>query len=96
MNRKQRRAMEKKVGKENSQKLAEKIFQFDQLPEECLACLKPFDKNDKEMVTTWNVVVRDEETVRLYCPACWDMAIKVAEEFKKQKEKDNEQPNNEN
>jgi ribosomal protein L44E len=90
MNRKERRAMEKKVGKENSQKLAEKIFQFDRLPEECLACTKPFDKSDKEMVTTWNVVVRDEETVRLYCPTCWDMAVKVAEEFKKTKEKENE------
>ena len=46
MNRKQRRAMEKKVGKENSQKLAEKIFQFDQLPDECLACTTPFDKKN--------------------------------------------------
>ena len=31
MNRKQRRAMEKKMDKDSSQKLAEKIFQFDQL-----------------------------------------------------------------
>lgn len=83
MNRKQRRATEKKVGKENSQKLAEKILQFDNLPEECLACLRSFDKNDKDMVTTWNVVVRDEDTVRLYCPHCWDMAVKIAEEYKK-------------
>ena len=81
MNRKQRRAMEKKVGKENSQKLAEKIFQFDKLPDECLACTAPFDKNSKEMAMTWNVVVRDKDTIRLYCPACWDMAIKVAQQY---------------
>ena len=64
MNRKQRREMQKKVGKENSQKLAEKIFQFDKLPDECLACLKPFDKKSKEMARTWNVVVRDKDTGR--------------------------------
>lgn len=87
MNRKQRRAMEKRVGKENSQKLAEKIFQFDQLPDECLACQKPFDKSDSDMVSSWNVVVRNDQTVRLYCPPCWDMAIKVAEEYMKEKEK---------
>ena len=86
MNRKARRTMEKKMGKESSQKLAEKIFQFEKLPDECLACLKPFDKKSKEMVTTWNVVVRDENTVRLYCPDCWTMATKIAEQYKKEKE----------
>jgi len=88
MNRKQRRAMEKKVGKDNSQKLADKIFQFDKLPDECLACLKPFDKKSKEMATTWNVVIRDKDTVRLYCPECWDTAQKVIEQYKKEKEND--------
>jgi len=83
MNRKQRRALEKKAGKENSQKLAEKIFQFDQLPDECLACLAPFDKQGKEMATTWNIVIRDEDTIRLYCPQCWDTAIKIINEYKK-------------
>ena len=77
MNRKQRRAMEKKVGKDNSQKLAEKIFQFDQLPDECLACLKPFDKKSKKMARTWNIVIRDKNTIRLYCPECWDTAKKI-------------------
>ena len=86
MNRKQRRAMEKEIGKENSQKLAEKIFQFDKLPDECLACLKPFDKKNKEEVRTWNVVVRDEDTVRLYCPDCWAMARRIADQYKKEKE----------
>jgi hypothetical protein len=86
MNRKQRREMQKKVGKENSQKLAEKIFQFDKLPDECLACLKPFDKKSKEMARTWNVVVRDKDTVRLYCPECWNTAQKVIQQYKKEKQ----------
>ena len=87
MNRKQRRAIEKKVGKDNSQKLADKIFQFDKLPDECLACLKPFDKKNKEMAMTWSVVIRDKDTVRLYCPECWDTAQKIIEQYKKEKEK---------
>ncbi len=86
MNRKQRREMERKMGKENSQKLAEKIFQFDKLPDECLACLKPFDKKSKEMARTWNVVVRDKDTVRLYCPECWNTAQKVIQQYKKEKQ----------
>jgi|TARA_R110000824_G_scaffold401313_2_gene611641 ribosomal protein L44E len=85
MNRKQRRAQEKMMGKENSQKLAEKISQFDQLPDECLACLKPFDNKSKEMAQTWNVVVRDESIVRLYCPECWEMAHHIIEEFKRER-----------
>ena len=84
MNRKQRRAMEKKVGKENSQKLAEKFLQLDQLPAECLACLKPFDKKSKEMAMTWNVVIRDENTVRLYCPNCWDTAQEIIAKYKEE------------
>ena len=86
MNRKQRRAMERKLGKENSQKLAEKIFQFDRLPDECLTCLKPFDKEDKEMARTWNVVVQDKDTIRLYCPDCWNMAQKIIAEYTKEKQ----------
>ena len=89
MNRKQRRAMEKKLGKKNSQKLAEKIFQFDQLPTECLACLKPFDRNSKEMTSSWNVIVRDEKTVRLYCPECWDAARGIVTKYRELKGENN-------
>ena len=87
MNRKQRRAMEKKMGKDSSQKLAEKIFQFEQLPDECLSCLKPFDKKSKEMANTWNVVVKDEETVRLYCPECWETACRIVDDLKLRSDK---------
>ena len=85
MNRKQRREMEKKLGKDNSQKLAEKIFQFDQLPDACLACTKPYDKDDKRMASTWNVVV-DNSDVRLYCPECWSTAQTIIEDFKERME----------
>jgi hypothetical protein len=82
MNRKQRRARAKEIGKDNSQKLADKIFQFDQLPDECLACVKPFDKKSKEHARTWNVVIKDENTVRLYCPECWDTAQKILAKYR--------------
>ena len=80
MNRKQRRA-----AKSNKQtEVSEMLNMFDKLPDECLACTKPFDKTNKEMVFTWNVVVRNEDTVRLYCPDCWNMARQVVEQYDKQ------------
>ena len=93
MNRKQRRAHKKK--KENmspeEQNLSEKISLFNQLEEECLACTTPFDKRNKAMVQTWNVVVREDQTppVRLYCPDCWEKAQKVVKEYMKQQEQQN-------
>jgi len=79
--RKLRRKKEKKAEKE----LADKVGLFDKLPAECSACLDPFDKKNKEMLSNWNVVVREqEETVRLYCPDCWSKA----QEFIKKMEAD--------
>jgi len=86
MNRKQRREMKRKLGEEKSQKLAEKIFQFDKLPDACLTCEKSFDKKSKEMARTWNVVVQDKDTVRLYCPECWKIALDIIDKLKKEKE----------
>ena len=55
---------------------------FDKIPDRCLTCDKPYDKNDKEMVMTWNVVVRNkEQKVNLYCPDCWTRAQKIIKEF---------------
>jgi len=63
--------------------MSEKIGLFNKIPESCDACDKPFDKKNKDMVTSWNVVVREEENiVRLYCPSCWDAAKKIIEELK--------------
>ena len=93
MNRKQRRARQrtlKKVGKQGSE-MEQKLGLFDKLPENCLTCHKEFDKKDKEMVMTWNVIVREKEgKVRLYCPTCWDKAIKFAKEIHNYGEKEDD------
>ena len=90
MNRKQRRQHEKmtKNMSHDEQNLSEKISLFSQLEEECLACQAPFDKSNKEMVQTWNVVIREEKDppVRLYCPECWDKAQTIAHEYMKRQE----------
>jgi len=69
--------------KRAEKELQEKMGMFDKLPDACDACEKTFDKKNKSMVQSWNVVVREEEgIVRLYCPNCWDMARKLIEEVK--------------
>jgi hypothetical protein len=84
MNRKQRR-MRKKVLKKS--KVDEKSFEkklglFDLLPEECMICHSKFDKTDKEMVSTWQVSVREEQrVVRVYCPPCWNKAQNLLKEL---------------
>lgn len=84
MNRKQRRALKKAQKKADAQsKLIKQVSLFDKLPDECSACSKPYDKQDKQMARTWNVVVKDEETVRLYCPNCWNTANKIIQEVMK-------------
>ena len=82
MNRKQRRAQEAQIRKDGNEELATKVAMLGQLPEECTACTAAYDKNDKEMATTWSVVVHgEEEIVRLYCPDCWSMAEGIAKDF---------------
>lgn len=81
MNRAQRRAFDKKHGK-NASDLQEKMFLFGKLGDHCLTCHAPFDKTNKEMVMSWNVVVRSkEEEVRLYCPDCWSKAQQIVKDF---------------
>tara|TARA_B100000287_G_C20224461_1_gene619472 strand:- start:164 stop:427 length:264 start_codon:yes stop_codon:yes gene_type:complete len=63
--------------------LNEKINMFNRLPDECLVCDAKFDKNNKEMVQDWYVVVRNEtKTVKLYCPECWNRAKDLIEQIK--------------
>ena len=83
MNRKQRRTAAAQERKSGNEDLAEKMGMFDKLPDACDACEKTFDKKSKSMVQSWNVVVREKEgVVRLYCPNCWDTAVKVIKEVK--------------
>ena len=85
MNRAQRRAAQKsnKKSKKSNPEIDKVMGMFDLLPDQCSACLEPYDKKDKQMVTSWNVVVREEEKiVRLYCPDCWNTARKIIEDCK--------------
>tara|TARA_R100000030_G_scaffold90456_2_gene75128 strand:+ start:869 stop:1141 length:273 start_codon:yes stop_codon:yes gene_type:complete len=84
MNRKQRRALNKATKKNSGTEISRKMLQFDKLPEQCLTCEKSFDKKDKKMVKTWNVVIKGEDTVRLYCPDCWAMANKIILDWRKE------------
>jgi len=82
LNRAQRRAAAKAAKKDGNKELSEKIFLFNQLPDECLACARAFDKGDRQMVMEWNVVIREKEKiVRLYCPECWHKAKKLVEQL---------------
>jgi len=88
MNRKQRRAMEAraKKGDNAEETLATQAALFSKLPEECTACETPFDKTDREMASTWRVVVREQDKdnpVRNYCPSCWGTAQEVLDNFLK-------------
>lgn len=75
MNRKQRRQMATKQRAKGNEDLADKIMLFDKLPDQCYMCESAFDKADKQMVSAWNVVVKEaQQKVSLYCPTCWTMA----------------------
>jgi|TARA_R110000824_G_scaffold332962_1_gene519565 hypothetical protein len=81
MNREQRRAATKQMQKAGNEDMIEKVALFGKLGDECLVCDKPFDKKNKEMVMSWSVVVREvEEKVNLYCPECWNGALKMLNE----------------
>ena len=79
MNRKTRRHIEKTMGEETSNNFAEKISQFERLPEQCTTCQNSFDKQNKDMVQSWQVVVR-QETIRLFCPECIEKAQAAVEQ----------------
>ena len=82
MNRAQRRKLGIKGKKPDLEK---KIGLFDKLPKQCTNCDKPYDKKDKKMAMTWNVVVREQEDkVNLCCPVCWDEAHKLIAQMKEE------------
>jgi len=88
--RKLRRAQAGKAKKLAEKELAMKVALFGKIPDKCLTCEELFDKTNKEMVTTWSVVVREkEDAVRLYCPTCWKKAVQIIEDFKKRVEEKN-------
>ena len=82
MNRKHRRALAKSTNQSAGEELSQKVHQFNQLPEQCMTCEKPFDKKNKEMLQSWSVVVRPE-TVRLFCPQCVKKTQEIIDEHSK-------------
>ena len=69
--------------KEAEKEMAKKVNMFDRLPDKCMTCEKDFDKTDKEMVSSWYVIVREEEKrVNLYCPPCWAQALEIVNDFR--------------
>ena len=84
MSRKLRRKNLAKKRKQAEKDVVQKMNMFDKIPDKCSACEEPFDKKNRDMVSTWNVVVRaEEEVVRLYCPTCWTTATNVIKEYNK-------------
>jgi hypothetical protein len=75
-----RKIKDKKKHKQVKKDLKQKLGMFDMLPEECLACEEPFDRQNREQVMSWSVVVREDD-VRLYCPACWTKARTIVKDF---------------
>lgn len=72
--------IKKRVSRDAEKEMAAKIGLFNKLPDHCMVCESSFDKKNREMVKTWYVVVRDQSTVRLYCPTCWTKAQEFLKE----------------
>jgi len=75
-----RKIKDKKKQKQIKKDLKQKMGMFDRLPDECLACEEPFDRQDREQVMSWSIVVREDD-VRLYCPDCWTKAQTIVKDF---------------
>ena len=70
----------KKDLKAIQKEMVKKVGLFNRMGDECLTCGAPFDKKDAKMVKSWHVVIRKEqEIVNLYCPECWNSALKTLE-----------------
>ena len=82
-----KRSIARQQKKLAEKELKQKVNMFSRLPDECGACLKTFNKKDREMVGTWTVVVKEKEKkVNLYCPDCWGKAQAAVQQFYKEKE----------
>mgnify|MGYP003136612659 CR=1 FL=1 len=87
--RKIRRNGAKKLVKDFRKTMANEIKQkfnmFDRIPEGCMICNTPFDRNSKEMAFSWKVFVKQDE-IRLYCPECFEKGEKMVEKLKEMKD----------
>ena len=70
----------KKERKEKQKALQSQLNFILDIPEECCACKKTFDKKSKEMAQTWNVTVFElKKIIRLTCPECWGKVKDIVE-----------------
>jgi len=74
----------RKIRKRNKM-IQEKVMLFDALPNKCTGCSLPYDKKNREQVTTWSVMVFNEsKTVKLFCPECYSNVQAWAEDAVKE------------
>ncbi len=70
MNRKQRRAEEKKLKKIFGKKSREIEEKISKMPESCDECGKKFNKQDKSSLDSWRIAVYDSGEINLVCEEC--------------------------
>jgi|TARA_R110000851_G_scaffold203249_1_gene355122 hypothetical protein len=59
--------------------LSNSLSLLGSLPDSCLVCSKPYDNTDENMAFSWKVVVMHAGAkVNIYCPECWDDAMKLS------------------
>ena len=82
LERKIRRKQAKEQKKLAEKEMSTKVAMFGELGDACLICEKEFAKKDRDMVSSWYVVVREQENkVNLYCPPCWESALQNIREI---------------
>jgi hypothetical protein len=69
---------EKAAVVETQRTLKTQMGMFERLPQECSACPLEFPKT-RAAHMTWQVVVRSDQVVRLFCPECQEKAKKMVE-----------------
>ena len=76
------RKIKRRKKKDAEKRMSRTLGLFERLPDHCLSCDKPYDKNSKEHVTSWSVTVREKEgKINLYCPSCWEGAKRFLKEL---------------
>ena len=81
-----KRKLKRQKNKKAEKEVKKALGLFDRIPDTCLTCDEKFDKTSKKMVSEWQVVVhKADETVRLYCPTCWDTAVRIIKEYHEEK-----------
>ena len=85
-----RRKLKRKREKDLNKELSAKVSNILNVPDKCSMCEEEFDKTNREMVTTWRIIVRKKPgETRLYCPPCWDMGQEMLKTLLEGEDNDN-------